>query len=63
MGGMAAHIAAERYANRFDGALALCGSAGQTPAVSADADFFVAAAYAAGVTQSGVRRARRASAR
>ncbi len=51
MGGMATHIAAERYGNRFDGALALCGSAGQTPAVSADADFFVAGAYAAGVTQ------------
>jgi hypothetical protein len=51
MGGMAANIAAERYANRYDGALALCGSAGQTPAVSADADFFVAGAYAAGVTQ------------
>ncbi len=47
MGGMATHIAAERYGNRFDGALALCGSAGQTPAVSADADFFVAGAHAA----------------
>ncbi|MDQ1467682.1 MAG: hypothetical protein QOH10_2097, partial [Actinomycetota bacterium] len=52
MGGMATHIAAERYANRFDGALALCGSAGQTPAVRAEADFFLAGAYAAGVTQS-----------
>jgi hypothetical protein len=31
--------------------LALCGSAGQTPAVSSGADFFVAGAYAAGVTQ------------
>jgi len=51
MGGMATHIAAERYGNRFDGALALCGSAGQTPAVSSGADFFVAGAYAAGVTQ------------
>lgn len=51
MGGMATHIAAERYGNRFDGALALCGSAGQTPAVSGEADFFVAGAYAAGVTQ------------
>ena len=28
MGGMASHIAAERYGNRFDGALGLCGSAG-----------------------------------
>jgi pimeloyl-ACP methyl ester carboxylesterase len=52
MGGMAANIAAERYANRFDGALALCGSAAQTPAVEADANFFVAGAYAAGVTQA-----------
>jgi hypothetical protein len=52
MGGMATNITAERYANRFDGALALCGSAGQTSAVSADADFFVAGAYAAGVTQA-----------
>jgi hypothetical protein len=51
MGGMATHIAAERYGNRFDGAFALCGSAGQTPALSANADFFVAAAYAAGVSQ------------
>jgi pimeloyl-ACP methyl ester carboxylesterase len=51
MGGMATHIAAERYGNRFDGALALCGSAGQTPAVSGEADFFVAGAYAAGVSQ------------
>jgi pimeloyl-ACP methyl ester carboxylesterase len=51
MGGMATHIAAERYGNRFDGALALCGSAGQTPAASANADFFAAGAYAAGVTQ------------
>ena len=51
MGGMATHIAAERYGSRFDGALALCGSAGQTPAVSSEADFFVAGAYAAGVTQ------------
>jgi dienelactone hydrolase len=51
MGGLATHIAAERYGNRFDGALGLCGSAGGTPALSANADFFVAAAYAAGVTQ------------
>jgi hypothetical protein len=52
MGGMATHIAAERYANRFDGALALCGAAGQRPAVSSGAHFFVAGAYAAGVTQA-----------
>jgi pimeloyl-ACP methyl ester carboxylesterase len=52
MGGAATHIAAERYADRFDGALALCGAAGQTPAVGIGTDFFVAAAYAAGVTQA-----------
>jgi hypothetical protein len=52
MGGMATHIAAERYANRFDGALALCGTAGQTPAVRSGADYFVAGAFAAGVTQA-----------
>jgi hypothetical protein len=52
MGGQASHIAAERYANRFDGALALCGSAAQTPAVKGEANFFVAGAYVAGVTQT-----------
>ena len=52
MGGMSTHIAAERYTNRFDGALALCGSASQTPAVASGADFFVAAAYAVGLTQA-----------
>lgn len=51
MGGAATHVAAERYGNRFDGALGLCGAASQTPAARIDADFFVAAAYAAGVTQ------------
>ena len=52
MGGAATHIAAERYPDRFDGALALCGAAGQTPSVQIGANFFVAAAYAAGVTQA-----------
>lgn len=52
MGGLATHIAAERYANRFDGALGLCGSAGATPGLMAEADFFVAGAYAAGVTRA-----------
>ena len=52
MGGMAANIAAERYANRFDGALGLCGSAAQTPAVENIANFFAAGAYAAGVTKA-----------
>jgi pimeloyl-ACP methyl ester carboxylesterase len=52
MGGAATHIAAERYADRFDGALAFCGAASQTPALGIGTNFFVAAAYAAGVTQS-----------
>jgi pimeloyl-ACP methyl ester carboxylesterase len=52
MGGMATHIAAERYPDRFDGALGLCGAAGQTTsAVTGGADFFAAGAYAAGVSQ------------
>ena len=52
MGGAATHIAAERYGNRFDGALALCGAAGQTPAAAITADHFVAGAYVAHVTQT-----------
>ena len=34
MGGAAGHIAAERYADRFDGVLALCGAAGATPGLT-----------------------------
>lgn len=52
MGGTASHIAAERYADRFDGALALCGGAGQTPGAMYEADYFTAGAYVAGVTQA-----------
>src|SRR5262249_1878602 len=52
MGGAATNLAAERYGNRFDGALALCGAAGQTAALRITTDFFVAAAWAAGVTQA-----------
>jgi pimeloyl-ACP methyl ester carboxylesterase len=52
MGGTASHIAAERYANRFDGAVALCGNAGNTPGLMGTADFFAAGAYVAGVTQA-----------
>jgi pimeloyl-ACP methyl ester carboxylesterase len=51
MGGAASHIASERYPDRFDGALALCGSAGQTPGIEQQTDFFSSAAYVAGVTQ------------
>jgi pimeloyl-ACP methyl ester carboxylesterase len=52
MGGAASNIVAERYADRFDGALGLCGAAGQTEALMISADVFVAGAYAAGVTQT-----------
>ena len=52
MGGWAAHIAAERYGDRFDGALGLCGASGTVPGLRIAADFLVAAAYVAGVTQA-----------
>ena len=52
MGGAASNIAAERYGNRFDGALGLCGFAGQTAQTNLVADYFVAGAYVAGVTQA-----------
>lgn len=51
MGGWATHIAAERYGDRFDGALALCGAVGTAPAAAVGATIFVAAAYVAGVGQ------------
>jgi pimeloyl-ACP methyl ester carboxylesterase len=53
MGGWATHIAAERYANRYDGALSLCGGAG-TAALPISSDQLVAAAYVAGITQADV---------
>jgi pimeloyl-ACP methyl ester carboxylesterase len=49
MGGAAAFTAAERYGDRYDGALPLCADA---PPSRVEADFFYAAAYAAGVTQA-----------
>lgn len=52
MGGMAAQIAAERYGDRYDGALALCGSAGNEAGAKGQADFVAAGAYVAGVTQA-----------
>jgi pimeloyl-ACP methyl ester carboxylesterase len=52
MGGGAASISAERYAARYDGALALCGTAGSSPQIAYLGDLFVAGAFAAGVTQS-----------
>jgi len=53
MGGAGAYIAAERYPDRLDGALPLCASAGTIPHIGAwFGDFFVAGAFAAGVTQA-----------
>ena len=52
MGGAAAHIAAERQPERFDGVLGLCGSAGASPGLEDITFMFVAAAYAAGITQA-----------
>lgn len=52
MGGLAAHIAAERYADRYDGALALCGAAGNEAGAAWQTSFIVAGAYVAGVTQA-----------
>ena len=49
MGGAAAFTAAERYADRYDGSLPLCPDA---PPSRVESDFFVAAAYVAGVTQA-----------
>jgi len=52
MGGAATFIAAERYPERFDGGLSLCGGVGNDPSVAGVADMFVAGAYVAGVTQA-----------
>ncbi len=49
MGGSSVLTSAERYADRYDGALALCGDA--PPGQHYLYDLFVFAAYAAGVTQ------------
>jgi pimeloyl-ACP methyl ester carboxylesterase len=51
MGGWATHIAADRYGDRFDGALGLCGAAGTVPGLRISAEQFVVGAYVAGVTQ------------
>lgn len=51
MGGLASLISAERYANRYDGALAMCPPAGQAAQAQSLSDFFTAGAFAAGVTQ------------
>lgn len=52
MGGAATNIAAERYGDRYDGALSLCGFAGQSAQTQIVDDYFFAAAYVAGISQS-----------
>lgn len=51
MGGSGALISAERYANRYDGALSFCGIDDPPTSYASDGDLFVAALFAAGVTQ------------
>ncbi|MGQ0832305.1 MAG: hypothetical protein ACT4OV_11560 [Microthrixaceae bacterium] len=57
MGGWSAHLVAERYSNRFDGVLGLCGSSGTTRGLGSPAAQLIAGAYAAGVRQEDVERA------
>jgi pimeloyl-ACP methyl ester carboxylesterase len=52
MGGWATHIAAERYGNRYDGALALCGAAGTDAGLAIAGNQLIAGAYVAGITQA-----------
>jgi pimeloyl-ACP methyl ester carboxylesterase len=52
MGGWSSHIAAERYDDRYDGALALCGAAGTVPGLRVSAEYFVVGAFVAGVSQA-----------
>jgi pimeloyl-ACP methyl ester carboxylesterase len=52
MGGAATHIAVERYPDRFDGGLGLCGYAGQAAISNVIGDYFVAGAFVAGITQA-----------
>jgi pimeloyl-ACP methyl ester carboxylesterase len=49
MGGWSANIAAERYGDRYDGALALCGATGTVPGLRVSADYLVVGAFVAGV--------------
>ena len=50
-GGRSALIAAHRYADRFDGVLAICPGAGERPDIRYIGDTLVAALYASDVTQ------------
>jgi len=54
MGGWSAKIAAERYGDRYDGALALCGATGTEPGLRVSPDYLVVGAYVAGVRQADI---------
>jgi pimeloyl-ACP methyl ester carboxylesterase len=54
MGGWSAKIAAERYADRYDGALALCGATGTVPGLRVSPDYLVVGAFVAGVRQADI---------
>jgi pimeloyl-ACP methyl ester carboxylesterase len=54
MGGWSAKIAAERYGDRYDGALALCGATGTVPGLRVSPDYLVVGAFVAGVDQADV---------
>ncbi len=51
MGAGGVAISAERYPDRYDGALGLCGVAGSSSELAFLADFFISSAFVAGVTQ------------
>jgi pimeloyl-ACP methyl ester carboxylesterase len=57
MGGWSGALVAERYADRFDGVLAMCGASGTTMGLGTPAAQFVAGAYATSVTQAEIDRA------
>lgn len=52
MGGWTAQLVAERYADRFDGVVAMCGASGTTRGLGAPVAQLLAGAYAAGVDQT-----------
>jgi pimeloyl-ACP methyl ester carboxylesterase len=56
MGGGAAIISAERYADRYDGALSACGVAGASPHYADYADLLVAGAFATGLSDAEFQR-------
>jgi hypothetical protein len=52
MGGAASHVAAERYPDRFDGSLALCGATGFEDGAKSGGNYVAAGAYVAGITRA-----------